>query len=301
MNNKIAFWKHYPVADQTGVELARETIEWQKKFNFDLVKITPAGSWQATCYGLEDSWNNDFLGRRNIDKRVVFNENDWSKIKEFTSTPKQLEEQIKAVKLVCDEIKNVPVYATVFCPITQAIQLAGIDVLKTHWQNNKEVVKEALRVITKNTILTIQKFNEMGARGLYFVTQAQQNSFFSFEEYTAIGKPWDTECLEVATELFEDVIFHLHGDDIYSCVDNMKNLKLHLEMLENSIEATDNISLPKLIGFPSNDIFSAKNNEDIKQLLDQNQGNSLVTCGCVLPLDYPEDIIKKWIEYIRLN
>ena len=60
----VSFWKHHPISDQHGQQLAQEAIDFQNKFQFDFLKLTPAGDWLAVCYGAkEEVWKNDAVGR----------------------------------------------------------------------------------------------------------------------------------------------------------------------------------------------------------------------------------------------
>lgn len=60
----VAFWQHHPVADQHGERLADATCAFQARFDCDLVKITPASSFQLRDLGQTDSWTGDPIGRR---------------------------------------------------------------------------------------------------------------------------------------------------------------------------------------------------------------------------------------------
>ena len=41
----VAFWRHFPVDDQTPETLAAAALNFQKTYDFDLVKVTPASSF----------------------------------------------------------------------------------------------------------------------------------------------------------------------------------------------------------------------------------------------------------------
>jgi uroporphyrinogen decarboxylase len=41
----VALWRHFPVDDQIPAGLAAATIDFQRTFDFDLVKVTPASSF----------------------------------------------------------------------------------------------------------------------------------------------------------------------------------------------------------------------------------------------------------------
>ena len=52
----IALWRHFPVDDQTPEALARAVIAFQRRYEFDLVKVTPASSFCVKDWGAQDEW-----------------------------------------------------------------------------------------------------------------------------------------------------------------------------------------------------------------------------------------------------
>ena len=62
----ISFWRHFPEQDQNGKTLAKAVLAFQEQFGFDLVKITPASTWQLQDYGFLSHWNGNLSGKREI-------------------------------------------------------------------------------------------------------------------------------------------------------------------------------------------------------------------------------------------
>ena len=60
----IALWRHFPVDDQSPQRLAAATLQWQKTYDWDLVKVTPASSFALKDWGAEDQWRGDGEGTR---------------------------------------------------------------------------------------------------------------------------------------------------------------------------------------------------------------------------------------------
>ncbi|MFZ9847230.1 MAG: uroporphyrinogen decarboxylase family protein [Flavobacteriales bacterium] len=306
MSTPISFWKHHLVSDQKGEILAKETIATQQKFNFDLVKITPAGSWLATCYGVKDEFQNDFLGRRNITQRIIHNIDDWLSLKTFNSTPQPLQEQLLAATITCKAISNKPIYATVFCPLTQAFQCAGLDTLKKHWKEDKTKVLKGLEIITRNTIDVLRLFKNEGIRGMYFVTQSMQESVFTKEEYDELGKPFDAICLRECSSLFENTIFHLHGEKIYFSIEqNIPKVQLHYGLSENNFrfsEIKKHTQYNVIPGIPATGIIAANTLEKIQELvhkISEGENINMISCACVLPLDTSDEVIHLWKKWVK--
>ena len=76
----VLFWKHHPVADQDGAALCRATLDFQAQFDCDVVKISPAATYQLPDYGLGDAWLGDPIGRRAVTATVVRAPQDWQEL-----------------------------------------------------------------------------------------------------------------------------------------------------------------------------------------------------------------------------
>jgi uroporphyrinogen decarboxylase len=41
----LVLWRHFPVADQDPVEHSKATLDFQNRFDFDLIKVSPSSSY----------------------------------------------------------------------------------------------------------------------------------------------------------------------------------------------------------------------------------------------------------------
>lgn len=297
----VSFWKHHPLADQKSEELAARTIEFQQKFHCDFIKITPAGTWQAVCHGATDTWNGDSLGRRFITKTIIQHPEDWLSLPDFSQTqPSLLHEITGACKLVYEQVQNnTPVMSTVFCPVSQAIQMAGLKVFLQHAEEYPEKVLAGIEQITNNTLFVINKLIEAGSKGIYFVTQHMQYGALSPELYKIFGENSDAQCLNACKDLLYN-IFHIHGSDIFlSLGDIPANCFIHYEYNpENSIPEPllNKYSKRLLVGIPATEMAGCKTDEEIQELIMSKSSGNIITCGCVLPLDFADESIVKWMS-----
>ena len=60
----IALWRHFPIDDQTPDGLAAAIIDFQRTYDFDLVKVTPASSYCLKDWGADDEWRGNTEGTR---------------------------------------------------------------------------------------------------------------------------------------------------------------------------------------------------------------------------------------------
>jgi uroporphyrinogen decarboxylase len=302
---KVSFWKHHPFSDQNGVKLAQEALEFHEKFKFDFLKLTPAGDWLAVCYGVKDEvWQNDVLGRRKITDFVIKNVDDFYKLDNFTFEEPILKEILKALNICSKQILE-PVYATVFCPISQLIQMCGIDLFKQVSRDQPEAIFKALEVITRNTISVFEKMNDLGVKGLYFVTQHMNDVFLTKNEYDKFGTLSDFECLTSASEMFNDIIFHLHGKNCYNSIrQNIDKLSLHCEYNQEDTlcqVGLKSLGYPIIYGLPSDVLSSITSIEDCNNIISKFPSIQILTCDCVLPLNFNDESIDVWVSFAKTN
>ncbi len=303
-----SFWKHHPVADQQGESLASKTIAFQEKFNCDFVKLMPAGSWQAACYGAIDTWEGDLLGRRTIKATIIQQPSDWLNLPDFNETvPAMMQQMIVAGTLVYEHIPSeVPILCTLFCPITQAIQLAGLAVFTDHIKKHPEIVTAGLKQITKNTLLAIEAFKKAGVSGVFYATQHMHVGALPKEIYDRFGAIFDTECLKACAD-FRFNIFHIHSENIYFSFDQLpKNCIIHYEDSSKNPTADDFYAfsgLPLSLGIPISIMLAQHSEKQIERFLRKhilkNPRSKFILAGCVLPLDFPDERLKKWLNCLK--
>jgi hypothetical protein len=60
----VALWRHFPGDDQAPAALAAATVAFQRRWDFDFVKVTPASSFQIKDWGAQDAWQGNIEGTR---------------------------------------------------------------------------------------------------------------------------------------------------------------------------------------------------------------------------------------------
>jgi len=116
----VALWRHFPVDDQNPNLLAQATIEFQRTFDFDLVKVTPASSYCLKDWGVQDVWKGSTEGTREYRKRVIEDPEDWYRLPVLDPSKGYLAEQIDCLKIIVKELgSDVPIIQTI-------LKLSGI-------------------------------------------------------------------------------------------------------------------------------------------------------------------------------
>ena len=114
----IALWRHWPGDDQDAAALAAAHIKWNKDYDWDLIKVSPASSYCLVDWGVKDSWDGAAEGTRTYVDRVVKQPEDWEKLTVLDPGKGMLGTQINALKLIGDDLAragdNTPFIATIF-------------------------------------------------------------------------------------------------------------------------------------------------------------------------------------------
>ena len=76
----VALWRHFPVDDQSAAGLANATLAFQRTYDFDLVKVTPASGYFLYDWGVQDAWRGNFEGTREYTRRVIDSAADWGRL-----------------------------------------------------------------------------------------------------------------------------------------------------------------------------------------------------------------------------
>jgi uroporphyrinogen decarboxylase len=211
----VALWRHFPVDDQSPETLAAATLHWQRVYNFDFIKVTPASSFCLKDWGVDDIWEGHTEGTRRYVKRVITRPEDWARLPELDPTSEHLAAQLECLRLIRAGLDpETPFIQTVFSPLAQAKNLAGNETLLAHLRLYPDDVMRGLDVIARSTRAFVTAALETGIDGIFYAVQHAQASLLSLEEYKTFGLPFDQEVLEPANGSWLNVL-HLHGKDIH--------------------------------------------------------------------------------------
>lgn len=211
----VALWRHFPVDDQSPGTLAKATLHFQRNYDFDLVKVTPASSFCLKDWGVEDEWKGHTEGTRQYTKRVIHGPRDWEHLPVLDPTSRHLAAQLDCLRMIRAELNaETPLLQTVFSPLAQARNLAGNETLLTHLRLHPEALMKGLAAITETTRRFVETCLETGIDGVFYAIQHAQGSVMTLEEYKEFGLPNDLDALEPAQGLWCNLL-HLHGHDVY--------------------------------------------------------------------------------------
>lgn len=211
----IALWRHFAGDDLDPEKFARRVVEFQQRYDFDIVKVTPAASYVAELYGggLEDAGNRE--GTRSHTRRVVNDWHDWSKIRPIDMDHPVFLRERDAIQRIRHALgKDVPVMQTIFSPLSCARTLAG-DRLMQDLREHPGELQHALHAL--GTTMERFAFNSInaGADSLFLASQVASRDVLTPEESRAFGQAYNLTLINELRGHVEFVMLHIHGENIY--------------------------------------------------------------------------------------
>jgi uroporphyrinogen decarboxylase len=209
----VALWRHFPGDDQRPGDLAAATLMWQRAWDWDFIKVSPASSFCLIDWGVEDRWVGGDEGNREYTRRVIDKPAGWSHLAPQDPARGAMARQLECLRLIRSEVGDeIPFIQTIFSPLAQAKNLAGQERLIVHLRQSPELVRAGLETITRTTIAFIEAARRHGIAGIYYAVQLANFGLLNEAEYREFGEPYDRRILEAAQGCWFNLA-HLHGRD----------------------------------------------------------------------------------------
>ncbi len=209
----VALWRHWPGDDQRAADLAEATVAFQRRWDFDFVKVSPASSFCIVDYGVQDRWVGSLEGTREYIKRAVERSLDWTELRVLDPARGALGRQLEALRMIRAALgDDVPIVQTIFSPLAQAKNIAGKERLIKHMRTVPDRLQTGLGVITESTLRFIDAMRQVGVDGIFYAVQHASYAVMSEDEYRTFGRPYDLRILEALPEAWWLNVMHLHGD-----------------------------------------------------------------------------------------
>jgi uroporphyrinogen decarboxylase len=215
----VALWRHFPVDDQHPASLAAAVIHFQRSYDFDLVKVTPASSFCLKDWGADDAWRGATEGTRDYTRTVIHAPEDWLRLPALPPDQGHLRSQLACLEMITGAMgEDTPVIQTIFNPLSQAKNLVGKADLQVHLRCHPQELHAALKTITETTIQFIDAVARRGAAGIFYAVQHAQYGLLSEQEYHQFGAPYDLQILEAVQNLAPSGLWfnmlHVHGEAV---------------------------------------------------------------------------------------
>ncbi len=304
----VALWRHFPNDDQRAEGLANRVVEFQRQYDFDLVKVTPTSGYPAEMYGatFRDGQNRE--GTRAYVTRPVNTVDDWDKIVPLDEKNPVFERETQALRLIRQQVgDDVPILQTIFGPLNSAHNIAG-DRLMQDLRDYPDRVSAALRSVADTTARFAIASLRAGATAIFFATQMATPKYLSQADFRKFSEPYDLSVIEAFRSKADFTLLHIHGLDIYfDLLDHwlVQAINWHDRRTSPSLkEARAGFGGALVGGLDEWNVLAAKSPDDVRaqarDAIAQTGGRGFVLgAGCVIPIDTPEENIRAAIDVAR--
>src|SRR5689334_9122950 len=114
----ISFWGHFYHRESTAEDLVAATLEFQKEYDWDWVKLNPRKHYHVEPWGVRYRYSGRAAEKPVLEAWPVHQPGDWAAITERPGDAGALAEQLLAVRRMRAELPaDVPLLQTVFTPL----------------------------------------------------------------------------------------------------------------------------------------------------------------------------------------
>ncbi len=303
----IALWRHFPQEDQRAESLAAAHIAFQNRFQWDLVKVTPASGYYGDDWGLRAGYRPNREGTRHYADRPIKRPSDWAHLKVLDVTAGAYGRELHALRRIREALPDELILSTIFSPLTIARTLSGEQALVRYLRETPDELLKGIEIITDVTARFAAETLAAGADGTFFATQCASTGFLTVEEYAEFGRPYDLRVLEAAGEATIRLL-HLHGASIM--FDALTDYPVEIVNWHDRTtpptlaEARDRFSGCLAGGINEWETLSTGTPEqiraEIREAIAQIGGTRLlVAAGCVMPIDVSDERVRAARDAVR--
>ena len=198
----VSFWGHFYHRESSAADLVDATLEHQREFEWDWVKLNPRKHYHVEDWGVRYRYSGRAGEKPVLASWPIHQPEDWLTITPRAPDRGALGEQLDAVRMLRERLpESVPMIETVFTPL--AILAEMVDepgALKLHMRTHPHAVRGALEAVTATFEPFVSKIVERGADGIYLATTdwASRN-LMSADEYRTWARPYDLRLLAAAS------------------------------------------------------------------------------------------------------
>jgi uroporphyrinogen decarboxylase len=302
----VSLWQHFPERDQTDADLTAATLDWQRRFDFDLVKFMPPGDYPIIDWGGVSVYEGARGGTRSTTRFPINSPGDWTMLRPLDVHAGFNGQVIDAVGRTRAALApEVPFLHTIFSPLTVAMKLSNARAVE-HSRSHPQALKAALEVITEVNRRSVEAAIAAGADGFFFASQCADETVMSVDAYREFGLTFDLTTL-AAVPGDAIVLLHLHGShpmfDLQADYP-VQIVNWHDRRAEPSLRDGRDRSGRCVAGGINEQAIAGNSPEavaaEVADAITATSGRSLIVApGCVIPIDTPEVNIRAAIAAAR--
>jgi len=302
-----SLWKHFVEADKTPEGLAQAQLDFQQKFDSDIMKISPHGSYCVVDFGGILGDYQPVSGSRICERAPILSLSDWETLEPVDPNEGEFGAQIKAVELIHQQVENeVPTMMTIFSPFMVASKLD--PAILEHLFQDRKLLKEQINMLTRLMMEFTGAVLDAGTDGLFIATQHFNSSLPQEELQDFEFQPIKSILLEVTRKSTFNVL-HLHGEKPYFRLatefPNVQGINWHDQRTTPTLlEARQDFNGGLIGGLEEMNLLRTGSEKEIEQAILEiyrqfNDRGLIFAPGCVLSQDIPEGNLVQVIKTIN--
>ena len=198
----VSFWGHLYDRESSATELVDATVEFQRAYAWDWVKLNPRKHYHVEPWGVRYRYSGRADQKPVLETWPVHSAGDWATVTARPYDGGALGEQIEAVRRLKKALPpDVPFVETVFTPLAILAEMVKEPgELKTHMGTHPHQVHAALEAVTATFEGFVGEILRSGADGIYLATvDWASRDLMSPDEYRAWARPHDLRLLRAAS------------------------------------------------------------------------------------------------------
>jgi len=192
----ISLWGHFPSDPHRADDLAAATIEFQRRFDWDFVKLMPSGMFYPEALGCTVSPASGPGMANGLSDSIVKRPEDWERLPVLDPGKGWLAEHVRSIRLVREAVgPDVLVIESLFSPLTVAHKMSVHVPFEESLREHRASLEAGLRAIAEGSKWFAEAALEAGADGFFFATQEATHDVLTEADFLALGKRYDLEVL----------------------------------------------------------------------------------------------------------
>ena len=211
----VSFWGHFASDPHRAADIVAETLRFQRRFDWDLIKLMPSGMYYPEALGCTLTPASGSGAVNGLSDSTVKSGSDWARVPVLTLENDWLREHVETVRLTRAAVgPDVPIIQTLFSPLTVAhkmsIHVPFAEAVSVH----ADSLLAGLAAITAGSITLAQACLDAGADGFFYATQEATPECLSTAEFERFGKQFDLEVLRALRDRATFQLLHVCRQEI---------------------------------------------------------------------------------------
>lgn len=212
----FGFWSHFPDADLEPERIARQSVDFFRRYGMDFLKSMPNGLYCVEDWGCVCDFSEVPKGGvAKVVEPAVRAPEDWQRIGVLDVTGGAYGRELAHLRLARSRLpEDAPLLATVFSPLTVAAKMSN-GLALAHMREAPDALAAGLETIVQVTADFSRRALGLGCDGVFLATQTCTPRQLDEEEFRRFGRAFDLRLLSLANGGGWFSCLHMHGEDVH--------------------------------------------------------------------------------------